>query len=66
MFPDWVETAPDGFKRVTVRGLEALVIEALRELRTEKDGEIEALKQSVAELKTLMNQKAGQENGGAR
>ena len=66
VFPDWVETAPDGFKRVTVRGLEALVVEALRELRTEKDGEIEALKHSVAELKTLMSQKAGRQNGGAR
>ncbi len=36
VFPDWVETGADGYKRVTVRGLEALVVEALRELRTEQ------------------------------
>src|SRR5262249_55186516 len=26
VFPDWVETGPNGYKRVTVRGLEALVV----------------------------------------
>jgi hypothetical protein len=36
VFPDWVETAPDGYKRVTVRGLEALMVEALRQLREEQ------------------------------
>ncbi len=66
VFPDWVETAPDGYKRVTVRGLEALVVEALRQLRSEKDGEIDELKKSVAELKALVSQKVAQQDGGVR
>jgi hypothetical protein len=55
VFPDWVDTGPDGYKRVTVRGLEALVVEALRELRqeqteraSEKEREIEELRQNLA------------------
>jgi hypothetical protein len=66
VFPDWVETAPDGYKRVTVRGLEALVVEALRQLRSEKDNEIDQLKKSVAELKDMLGSKAGQDKGGAQ
>jgi hypothetical protein len=66
VFPDWVETAPDGYKRVTVRGLEALVVEALRQLRAEKDSEVDQLKRSVAELKALMAEKAGRQEGGAQ
>jgi hypothetical protein len=64
VFPDWVETAADGYKRVTVRGLEALVVEALRQLRLEqsekiasieqeKNAEIEALKQRLERLEKL-------------
>jgi len=37
VFPDWVETGADGYKRVTVRGLEALVVEALRELQRRQE-----------------------------
>ena len=40
VFPDWVTIAPNGYKALTIRGFEALTIEALRELHTE----IEALK----------------------
>lgn len=50
VFPDWVETGPDGYKRVTVRGLESLVVEALRQLRSEKDAEIQELKQRLETL----------------
>ena len=32
VFPQWVSTDPDGYRELTVRGFEALVIEALREL----------------------------------
>lgn len=35
VFPDWVGTGPDGFKEVTIRGFEALTIEAMRELKKE-------------------------------
>jgi len=44
VFPDWVEEAPDGYKRLTIRGFEALAIEALRELRMEKDHELAELR----------------------
>jgi hypothetical protein len=35
VFPEWVGTRPDGYKEVTIRGFEALTIEALRELQVE-------------------------------
>jgi hypothetical protein len=35
VFPDWVSTGTDGYKRVTYRGFEALTVESLRELRAE-------------------------------
>jgi hypothetical protein len=56
VFPDWVESGADGYKRVTVRGLEALVVEALRELRQEQlctaresDAAIHSLKRKLTE-----------------
>ena len=62
IFPDWVETGTDGFKRVTVRGLEALMVEALRELQhrqdarlAEKDTEIEKLEARLAKLERLLD-----------
>ncbi|MDX2132214.1 MAG: tail fiber domain-containing protein [Planctomycetota bacterium] len=55
IFPDWVDTGPDGIKTVTFRGFEAITVEALRDLRAESDAavnaahaEIEALRQQVA------------------
>jgi hypothetical protein len=70
VFPDWVETGKDGYKRVTVRGLEGLVPEALRQLReeedakiarikTEKDVEIEALQKRIEKLERLLTRQAG-------
>jgi len=47
VIPDWVETGPDGFKKLTIRGFEALAVEALRELRTEKDGEVATLRRQL-------------------
>ena len=38
VFPEWVNTGPDGYEELTVRGFEALVIEALRELKAEIAG----------------------------
>lgn len=40
VFPEWVETAPDGMRRLSIRGFEALTVEALRDLRAEKDEQI--------------------------
>ena len=44
VFPDWVGVRDNGNKTVTHRGFEALTVEALRELRDEKDVEIAALR----------------------
>jgi|GEM_PF-1407655 len=49
VFPDWVHTA-DGYKRLTYRGFEALTVEALRELRQEKDDEIAELQEQLDAL----------------
>ena len=48
VFPDWIEDGDDGFKRLTVRGFEAVVVEAMRELRDEKDAQIESLERQFA------------------
>jgi len=36
-FPQWVSADQQGLKRLTLRGFEALVVESLRELKTELD-----------------------------
>ena len=53
VFPDWVETGADGYKRVTVRGLEALVVEAVRELKAEQDEKISQLQEKAAHVASL-------------
>ena len=50
VFPDWVSTDDRGYRYLSIRGFEALAVEALRELRVEKDREIEALQAKVDEL----------------
>ncbi len=59
VFPDWVSTTPDGYLAVGAKGFEALTVEALRELRAEKDAAIAerdraivALEQRVRELES--------------
>jgi len=37
VFPEWVTPDSEGYKELTIRGFEALVIEALRELKNEVD-----------------------------
>lgn len=37
VFPDWVSTGPDGNKWLTVKGFEALTVEAIRELKKENE-----------------------------
>ena len=51
VFPDWVHQRDDGYKAVTFRGFEALTVEALRELRSEKDQQIETLEAENDELR---------------
>ncbi len=51
VFPEWVSTGPNGYLMVTVRGFEALTVEALRELKAEGDVRIEALTADNAALR---------------
>lgn len=37
VIPDWVWEAEDGYKRVTIRGFEAMAVESLRELKSAND-----------------------------
>jgi hypothetical protein len=55
VFPDWVSEAGDGYLRLTYRGFEALMVEALRELRAEKDAEIESLNSRLTALEAMMD-----------
>lgn len=54
IFPDWVSTGPDGLKQVTERSTTALMVEALRDLRTEKDAEIATLKARLEKLEAAI------------
>ena len=52
--PEWVEHLEDGHLSLGIRGFEALTVEALRDLRAEKDAEIEELRAEIASLKELV------------
>jgi len=58
VFPDWVDQGRDGFLRLTERGTTAHLVEAIRELRAEKDAEIDELRadkdQEIRELQMKM------------
>jgi hypothetical protein len=45
VFPEWVGEDEEGYLYITERGLTAIIIEALRELRQEKDAEIARLRE---------------------
>jgi len=71
VFPEWVESGADGYKRLSIRGFEALTVEALRELRSEaaeraaRDAaRIASLEAQMAELKALVQ--ASLASGNAR
>jgi hypothetical protein len=57
VFPDWVESGPEGYKRLTYRGFEALTVEALRELRDEKDVQLQARDAEMQGLNQKVEQK---------
>lgn len=63
VFPDWVDTAPNGMKRLSIHGFEALTVEALRDLRKEKDQHIAALE---AENTRIHNELTEQKANAAR
>ena len=61
VFPEWVSPLPFGpdedepdLKGVSVTGFPALSVQALRELRAEKDAQIEALKEANSALETRL------------
>ncbi|MBY0113135.1 MAG: tail fiber domain-containing protein [Phycisphaerales bacterium] len=50
VFPAWVDVSPEtGYRSVAPKGFEALTVEALRDLRAEKDRQIAALKAEAAQ-----------------
>jgi len=55
VFPDWVGTSGDGKLFVTERATTALMVEALRDLRSEKDTQLEAKQREIDELKARMD-----------
>jgi hypothetical protein len=57
VFPDWVESGPAGYKRLTYRGFEALTVEALRVLRDEKDTQLQARDAEMQGLTRKVEQK---------
>lgn len=44
VFPEWIGLSNDGLKTLNITGFEALTVESLRELRAEKDAQIEGLR----------------------
>jgi|GEM_PF-2042140 len=59
VFPDWVSEDSDGYKQVTTIGFDALTVEAIRELREEKDAEIRELRNEVDELRSELRRLEG-------
>lgn len=54
VFPEWVEEGEDGYLYITVTGYEAMMVEAIRELRAEKDTEMDALRAENADLRARL------------
>lgn len=53
-FPDWVKTGEDGMKILSITGFESLTVQALRELREEKDAEMKAKDEKIADLEARL------------
>lgn len=50
VFPDLVKTGPDGYKAVDYIGLTSVLLESIKELRLEKDREIERLREENKQI----------------
>ncbi|MGE0481867.1 MAG: tail fiber domain-containing protein [Phycisphaerae bacterium] len=55
VFPDWVEQDADGYLFVTERATTALMVESLRQLRTEQDAEVAAVRAENEDLRARLN-----------
>ncbi|MBX3388096.1 MAG: tail fiber domain-containing protein [Phycisphaeraceae bacterium] len=51
VFPDWVTRDANGLRAVSERATTALMVEALRDLRAEKDAQIGAQREEIASLR---------------
>jgi hypothetical protein len=51
VFPQWVQTNKNGYKFISFTGFEALTVEALRDLRKEKDAAVMKLQEENKELR---------------
>lgn len=51
VFPEWIGTFDENTKSLNISGFEALTVEALRDLRTEKETQVNALKDEAAALR---------------
>jgi hypothetical protein len=56
IFPEWIRDDANGFKTLTVIGFEGIVVEALRELRAEKDAEISSQQKQIEKQQTQINE----------
>ena len=54
VIPQWVNTADDGFFYLDQVGYEALIVDAIQELRAEKDAEIKQLRDRLDRLERMM------------
>ncbi len=50
VFPQWVTESPDGMKAISFSGFESHTVQALRELRAEKDAQLAAAQARIADL----------------
>ncbi len=60
-FPQWVKENEDGVKLIDMKGINSLLVEAVKELKTQTDAENAKLKQTIEELK-VENEKLKAEN----
>jgi hypothetical protein len=56
IFPQWVTTGPDGMKAISFSGFESHTVQALRELRAEKDEGFQARDAKIAALETRIRE----------
>ena len=64
VIPEWVKTSEDGYKQLEKVGVEAVLVEAIKELKAQKDAEIEELKTKNAELEARINDIENRLTGG--
>ncbi len=55
VFPQWIGATNGGMKTLNITGFEALTVEALRDLRAEKDAELNAKQREIDELKERLD-----------